>query len=201
VRDTDYNEISVNVALADELFAPVAPAGYVRFGDAPAETEMPVPLSLAPTGSGCGFDQTLAEWHALRITDNVALVTWRRSVPKPEADGTLDWLSQMEIVLDEPKRTVRHAWLYQSGSPDIWNWSLVAVVDRQLPDPGTFVFKLRTEKFVGTLGMYALRFPDDQLEQILKAAAAAALPEWAPRYSLAAVRAKALELSKEKGNE
>jgi hypothetical protein len=200
-QDTDYNEISVDVPLADELFAPVPPPGYQRLGNAPAENEKPVPLSLAPTGSACGGDQMLAAWHTLRITDNVALVTWRRSAPKPAADGTLDWFSQMKIVLDEPKGTARHAWLYQSGSPDIWNWSLVAVVDRQLPDPGIFSLELRTEQSISTMGMCALRFPDDQLEQILKAAADAALPEGAPRYSLAELRAKALELSKENGNE
>ena len=100
-----------------------------------------------------------------------------------------------------PKAQAHHAWLYQSGSPDIWNWSLVAVIDRKLPDPGLFSFKLRTEKFIGTMGMCALRFPDGQLEQILKAAADAALPEGAPRYTLAELRAKAMELTHEKGNE
>ena len=118
-------------------------------------------------------------------------------MPKPAADGTLDWLSQIEITFDGSTRGVRHAWLYQSGSPDVWNWSLVALVDRQLPDPGTFVFRLRTERYVGTLGMDALRFPDEQLEQILQAAAAAALPEGVPRYSLDELRAKAIAMCKD----
>jgi outer membrane lipoprotein-sorting protein len=197
-HDSDYSEISVNVALADELFSTVAPAGYERLGDAPEETATDVPLSMASTGScSGGFDQTLAAWHTFRITDNAALVIWRRSVPKPAADGSLDWLSQMEMTVSEPKCAVRHTWLYQSRSPEIWNWSLVADVDRQLPDPGIFEFKLVAERFVGTLGLYALRFPDDQLDQILKAAGAAALPEGAPRHSLTALRAKALELSKQ----
>lgn len=195
--ESEYQEISVNVPLADELFAPAAPAGYERIGAAPEATDKPVPLSTTPTSSGGGYDQSLGEWHALRISDNAALVTWRRSAPKPAADGTLDWLSQIEITFDGSTRGVRHAWVYQSGSPDVWNWSLVALVDRQLPDPGTFVFTLRTKKYVGTLGMDALRFPDEQLERLLQAAAAAALPEGAPRYSLAQLRAKAIALSKD----
>ncbi len=197
VRESEYTEISVNVPLADELFAPAPPAGYERLGAVPEETDKPVPMSLMPNGSGFGFDQALELWHTLRISDNAALVTWRRSVPQPTADGTLDWLSQMEISFDDSTRGVRHAWLYQSGSPDVWNWSLVTLVDRQLPDPGTFLFRLRTERFEGNLHMTALRFPDDQLEQILQAAAAAALPEGAPRYSLAQLRAKAIALSKD----
>ena len=197
VRQIEYDEISVNIPLADELFAPAPPAGYERIGAAPEATDKPVPLSTTPTSGGNGFDQALDVWHALRISDHAALVTWRRSVPKPAADGTPDWLSQIEITFDGSTRGVRHAWLYQSGSPEVWNWSLVALVDRQLPDPGTFVFKLRTERYIGTLGMDALRFPDEQLEQILQAAAAAALPEGAPRYSLAELRVKAQALSNE----
>lgn len=196
LRVREYDEISVDVPLADELFAPDPPADYERLGGAPKETNGPVPLSTAPTGSGAGGDdQELSQWHALRISDHAALVTWRRSAPEPAVDGTLDWLSQIEFTCDGSQHGVRHAWLYQSGSPNVWNWSLVTVVDRELPDPGTFVFTLRTDKkFVGIMNMCALRFPDDQLERILQAAAAA-LPEGAPGYSLAELRAKALALS------
>ena len=60
------------------------------------------------------------------------------------------------------------------------------------------MFTLRTDKkFVGIMSMCVLRFPDDQLEQIRHAAAAAALPEGAPRYSLGELRAKAIALSKD----
>lgn len=199
-RESEYDEISVDIPLADELFAPEPPAEYERLGGRPKEADRPVPLSTAPIGSGGGGDdQELSTWHALRISDHAALVTWRRSVPEPAANGTLDWLSQIEITCDGSQHGVRHSWLYQSGSPKVWNWSLVALVDRQLPDPGTFVFTLRTDKkYVGIMNMSALRFPDDQLEQILQAAAAATLPEGAPRYSLAELRAKADKLSTER---
>jgi hypothetical protein len=203
VRQSEYDDISVNIPLADELFAPESPAEYERLGEASKEGDRPVPLSTTPTGSGGGGDnQQLSTWHALRISDHAALVTWRRSAPEPATDGTLDWLSQIEITFNGSSSGIRHGWVYQSGSPNVWNWSLVALVDRQLPDPATFVFTLSTNKhFVGIMNMSALRFPDDQLEQILHAAAAAALPEGAPRYSLAELRAKALALSKEMGAE
>jgi hypothetical protein len=121
------------------------------------------------------------------------LIVWRRSEPEPSDDGSRDWLSNLEIKIDEPGRAPpRHSWFYQSGSPDRWNWSLVSTADGPLPD-NAVEFILRAPRFEGTNGMLPLRFTDADLEKILAAAGEAMLPADAGPHTLEALRAAARE--------
>jgi outer membrane lipoprotein-sorting protein len=200
-RDTEWEEILVNVPLDDPLFDLTVPDGYKRRGPAPQEPEPPPPvLRATPKGSGEGGGQKLEMWEALRIADNAALVVWRRSPPEPAADGTRDWLSNIawKLPREASGLTVQHAWLYNSKSPDVWNWSLVVVSGGRWPDPGNLDLQLHAQRSELNLGMLALWFPDDQLRKILTAAADVMLPADAPRFSLETMRAKAEALSREK---
>ncbi|HEX4145345.1 MAG TPA: hypothetical protein VHY91_17700 [Pirellulales bacterium] len=198
--DTEWEQILVNVPLADERFELAVPAGYQRRGPAPQEPEpRPPVLSANPRGSGEGGGQKLEMWEALRIADDAALVVWRRSPPEPAADGTRDWLSNIEWKSPREASGLKaqHAWIYNSESSDVWNWSLIVVTGGHWPDPGYLDLQMHGKQGETSMGMLALWFPDDQLRKVLAAAADVMLPADAPRFSLDEMRAKATELSRE----
>ncbi len=158
-RLQEMEEIEVNIPLDDALFEPALPADFkVLYSPVPLN---PPPLDPAPVSAGYGGKDKLEVWHALRITDRVALVVWRRSKPEPEADGGVDWLKGMTIGLfgSARQQKVRHDWLFQSHSPDVWNWSLVAVEDGVFPDRGGVSLDLRAPSFFRTTASCRCDFP------------------------------------------
>ncbi|HEY4311008.1 MAG TPA: hypothetical protein VGN12_16270 [Pirellulales bacterium] len=199
-REREYDEIAVNVPLDDSLFSYSPPADF-RSLEPPTEdkdepgTQALLPLDMAANGCATGYNTRICVWHAFRISKQSALVLWRRSEPESAEDGSRDWLSRLEIKLDEEKQRTApaHSWVYQSDSPDKWNWSLISATDGALGDPGFITFKLRGPRFEGTMGMLALRFSDADLEKILAAAGEAMLPADAPPHTLEALRAAAHE--------
>ena len=205
LRETEFDEIEVNAPVDDEVFTLAVPPGYKRVSPEIEKAGAIPPLNTVPTGGGYSdADKTKLEgWHAFRIADNAMLISWRRNAPQPSSDGKLDWLAGIELSqLDgQPPETLRHAWLYQSQSPDVWNWSLVAVAGGQPLEPLTVSMQLKGESSQLTMGWVALRFPDQQLEQILAAALEAALPDKVPRYTLAEIRARANTLAATKKSE
>ncbi|MEX0679342.1 MAG: hypothetical protein WD063_19860 [Pirellulales bacterium] len=199
-RVRELEEIAVDVSLDDKLFQMSAPEDYqtttvAALGDATA-------LDSQYTSAGYGGDKKLEFWHALRITDNAALVVWRRSKPEEKDDGTSDWLAGVTFSLlgDDRKRPVQHDWLYQSRSPDVWNWSLVAVADGPLPDRGGVCLELKTKPLVSRMEVIPLRFPERGLERIIEAAARATLPDDGPRLKLEHLRALAGQLLRNRPN-
>jgi hypothetical protein len=193
----EYEEISADVPLSDEVFNFAQPEGYTPTeskADVQADTKL---LDMHWVAAGYGGDTKLEAWHALRVADNAAVILWRRSAPVGTAEGSPNWLSDMTIKLsnaDDP-REVRHVWLYESQSPDHWNWSLVAVSEGQLSDRDSINIELTSEKSSHTVGFSPLRFPDPLLDQIIAAAGRETLPEGGPKLSLDSIRAQAPPLS------
>jgi hypothetical protein len=183
-RVKELEKIEVNVPLDDKLFELAAPDGFKVVAD--ESVVDPTTLSSWYTSAGFGGDKKLEVWHAFRITDAAALVVWRRSKPEEKEDGTSDWLSGMTFSIfgDDRKRDVRHNWVYQSRSPDVWSWSLVATADGPLADRGGVRINLKSKPLHATMDMIPLRFPEQGLERIIEAAVRATLPEDAPRFKL-----------------
>jgi hypothetical protein len=199
-RLMELAEIEVNVPLDDKLFELAPPEGFKVVSNETAVDA--TTLSSWYTAASFGGDKKLEVWHAFRITDAAALVVWRRSKPQEQDNGTSDWLSGMTFSIfgDDRRRNARHDWLYQSRSPDIWNWSLVAAADGPLPDRGTVRINLKTKPLNATNDMLPLRFPEHGLERIIEAAARATLPEDGPRFKLEDVRRLAEQLTQRPAN-
>ncbi len=197
-RDSEYDEISVNVPLDDSLFDFTLPEGYKSLSPAVdaaagADTEAEPTLDLAATSSGAGFQSHYAMWHTFRLSDRSILAIWSRSQPEP-AEGPVDWLSNIEFTVSDDRAAPRHAWIYQAGEADKWNWSLISATDGPLSDRLDGVtFKMLGPNFEANDFLFPLRFADADLEKILAAAAAGMLPADAPAHSLAALRALARE--------
>jgi len=197
--EIDLTDISVNAPLSDDLFRRPGSGAEKssKLGELHNGTEPP-PLDASPFGSVSSGEIKLEVWYALRISDNAALLIWRRSRPHTGGDASPDWLSDMTFTIAEPsgKRPARHAWLDQSDSPDKWNWSLVVPADgKPLGPNGINLTLVRT-----SLVFLALRFNDEELEQILTAAQNATLGRAAELMSLADLRARAHALSTDKAS-
>ncbi|HVU88499.1 MAG TPA: DUF2092 domain-containing protein [Pirellulales bacterium] len=201
-RDSEYDEISVNIPLDDSLFEFTPPADYKSLvpaidGEAGADATVEPPLDVTPRTSGAGFDSHYGMWHSFRLSDRSALVIWSRSQPEP-AEGPVDWLSNIEFTVGKDRPAPRHAWIYQAGEADKWNWSLISAADGPFSDRlDAISFKMRGPRFEGNDYAFPLRFADADLEKILAAAAAGMLPADAPHHSLAALRALAREQLKD----
>jgi outer membrane lipoprotein-sorting protein len=218
--EMELTDIAVNIPLADELFRFDGPKQATTWQDwirrslglEPEQPPPPAPprpaeqqaaparpaLGLDPTGMACtsGGDK-LECWYAMRVSDNAALVIWRRSAPAPQADAVPDWLSNVTIVVPDSRgdRALRHHWIYQSHAADRWNWSLVVPTDGQSFGRGQIRLTLRSRQWVGTQDMVPLRLCEDDLRQLLRSASDAMLPKSLPEISLPYLQAVARKLS------
>jgi hypothetical protein len=196
MRPTEViDEIAVNVTLADELFRTPAPAGYqvLSLGEQapPAET-----ISTTPTASGSAFGASLETWHALRISEQAALVVWRRSTPQARRGRPGDWLDDVQFKLDESDvRKLTHTWVHQSGAADRWNWSLLTVDSGKLELRDSILLELSNHGSVVAEQMLVLRLDEEMLREVVAAAGKAMLPEDAARPSLADLREQAKQLA------
>jgi outer membrane lipoprotein-sorting protein len=195
-RTMEFDDIFLNLPLADQLFAFAAPEGYKTLTPTPAKAD-PRPLldptpNLSASGSG---DTTLEAWQAFRITDDAGLLIWRRSAPVSKGDGTRDWLSNVEIKLVAPQHngTLGHAWLYQSDSSEGWNWSVVAMKGGRWPNQAAIRLEVHGKQVGLALELVALRFSDQELERLVIEASRTTLPE-AHQYSLEEIRKQARKL-------
>jgi outer membrane lipoprotein-sorting protein len=203
-HETELTDIAVNVPLADELFRFNGPEDTKQSRPNAAQPpNEPLLLDTSPTGSGSSGDAKLEAWQALRIADNAALVVWRRSGPVAQADAVPDWLSGVTMNVRDPHgdRALRHQWMYQSNSADRWNWSLVVPADGKPLGRGEINFTIRSPRRRTTVGLTALRFKEDDLRQLLRAAQRSMLPNSATDVSLPYLRAVARKLSSAKSSD
>jgi outer membrane lipoprotein-sorting protein len=219
-------EIAVNVPLADELFLVDAAKQSPRpgEGEAPAEplssgrekvtarqeprppsspapqATAPPPLELASKGGAYNGNEKLEPWYALRISDNAALVIWRRSAPITKSDAAPDWLANLTMAVPDFRggAAVRHQWIYQSRDADHWNWSLVVPADGKSLGRGQIRLRLRGEQWIGSVSLMPLRLREDDLRQLLHAAQDAMLPKSMEEVSLPYLQAVARKLASEK---
>jgi hypothetical protein len=197
-HEMELAEIAVNVPLADELFRFNGPENLKqKRPDAPRRISEPLALDLSPTGSGASGDEKLEAWQALRISENAALVVWRRSAPAAQADSAPDWLSGVKMNMRDSRgdRELRHQWVYQSNSPDRWNWSLVVPADGKPFGRVEINFTMRSPRSRLTAGLTPLRFKEDDVRQLLQAAQRSMLPTSAAEVSLPYLQAVARKLS------
>jgi hypothetical protein len=208
LHEMELNEISINTPLDDDLFRPkdrvlTDEANALRFSNdevSPANNETQR-LDAAPTSSGSAGGAKLEAWYALQIADKAALVVWRRSAPAAGPDGKQDWLANMQLELhgSTAKRAVRHAWLHQSGSADKWNWSLVVPVDGKQLGRDSIHLALQSGRGSMSIELPPLRFRDDDLQKLLRAARLSTLGAGTAEMPLATVRARAKKLWSLKG--
>jgi outer membrane lipoprotein-sorting protein len=216
----ELTDIEVNIPLADALFRFDGPKKTQTVQDwmrrslgleepepapAPAppapSVEQPAParpfLGLDPNGIAQSGDVRLEFWDAVRVSDNAALVIWRRSVPPAQADAALDWLSNLTMVVPESRgdRALRHQWIYQSLAADRWNWSLVVPADGKSLGRSQVRLTLRSRRSVTTMEMTPLRLCEDDRRQLLRAAHDAMLPKTFPEISLPYLQAVARKLA------
>lgn len=191
-RVQQLEEIAVDVPLDDKLFEFAAPAGFRVQKVEPLGPDV-AGLDDRYTTASYGGDEKIELWHAFRVTDNAALVVWRRSEPEANDDGTLNWLAGLSLSLAGGQGLV-HDWAYQSHSPDVWNWSLVASADGPLPDRSAVRLRLKSPPLDARMEIVPLRFPDRGLARIIPAAAKATLPADGPRFTLADLRRLAGQL-------
>lgn len=186
-RLQEYDEIAIDVPIDADTFRLTVPAGFKEI-NIPRPANAP-PLDVHYTSAGYGGDDKLEIWHALRISDHAALIVWRRSEPLPGANGERVWLADVTFgMFGDGQHALAHDWVYESRSPDVWNWSLLHVDDVPLPERGGISVKLTLEKFHAHEVVAPLRFPEARLEQLIKAAAESTLPADAPRVSLEQLR-------------
>ncbi|HEV8066182.1 MAG TPA: DUF2092 domain-containing protein [Planctomycetaceae bacterium] len=197
-HETELTDIAVNVPLADELFRFNGPedAKQTRPNASQRSSEAPL-LDTSPTSSGSSGNAKLETWQALRISDNAAFVVWRRSAPVAQADAAPDWLSGVKMNVRDSRgdRELRHHWVYQSNSPDRWNWSLVVPADGKPLGRGEINFTMRSPRSRLTVGLTPLRFKEDDLRQLLRAAQRSMLPASTTEVSLPYLQAVARKLS------
>jgi outer membrane lipoprotein-sorting protein len=219
--EMELTEIAVNIPLADELFrfdgakqtqtwqdwirrsvgfeepeqAP-PPAAPTPAAEQQATTARPL-LNFNATRIFLSSGVRLDFWYALRISDNAALVLWRRSAPAAQTDTVPDWLSNLTMVVPDSggDRSLRHQWIYQSLAEDRWNWSLVVTADRKSFGRGQIRFRLGSPDSVVSLETIPLRLREDDLRQLLRAAHDAMLPKSLPEISLPYLQAVARKLS------
>jgi hypothetical protein len=136
-------------------------------------------------------------WYALRISDNAALVIWRRSAPDAQADTAPDWLSNLTMAVSDSRedRALRHQWIYQSLAADRWNWSLVVPADGKSFGRSQVLFRLGPPKSITTLEMTPLRLCEDDRRRLLRAAQDAMLPKSLTEISHPYLQAVARKLS------
>jgi outer membrane lipoprotein-sorting protein len=203
-HEMELAEIAVNVPLADELFRFNGPENPKQTRpNALQRPNEPLLLDTSPTGSGSSGDEKLEAWQSLRISDNAALVVWRRSAPAVQGGAAPDWLSGVTMNVRDPRgdRELRHHWVYQSNSPDRWNWSLVVPADGKPLARGEINFTMRSPRSRTTVGLTPLRFKEDDLRQLLRAAQRSMLPATASDVSLPYLQAVARKLASAKSSD
>lgn len=210
MHEMEINEISVNTPLDDDLFRPKGHILTDESNDVRASNDDvshanngSQRVDAAPTGSAAAGDTKLEGWYALQVADKAALVVWRRSAPAAGPDAKQDWLANMQLELhgSTSKRAVRHVWLHQSQSADKWNWSLVVPADGKPLGRDTIHFALQGRHGSASMEFPVLRFRDDDLQKLLRAARVSTLDAGAAEMPLSKVRAQAKKVLSVKGAE
>jgi outer membrane lipoprotein-sorting protein len=189
--------VAINVPLSDELFRFNGPEDP-KLAGAPAlreRTESPV-LDLPPTASGDGDDMHCEVWYTFRISDNAALIIWRRSAPVAKTNEAPDWLSGITIFASDPftskpfgsvprgVRELRHHWVHQSNAADKWNWSLVVPADGKSLGHAEVFLRMEAPQSLTTLDVTPLSFRENDLRDLLSAAQRLMLPSNSADVSL-----------------
>ena len=194
----EVNEVVINGELPDSLFQLSPPEGYVdlmskvRSVPIPETTanavassnSKPPEISMQSTGSGHCGDQSLENWHGFILSPDSAVVVWKRTMPKAADDGTLDWLSGIELSWQngQDSRPLRHHWA-RPPQPQQWFWSIVRTADGQPFDRGMIMMTLRSEGCRLSNSIVPLQLPEKTLDQLIRAAERS-LPEKGSREPL-----------------
>ena len=200
-RQLELTEIAFNTPLDDKLFRISDPHAAQATGRPQAANVSEIPLSRPTTG--CGEPRPYASlnvWHALKISEKATLLIWGRTTPPTAAHGTRDWLSGVTMTVTEngKKHALHHAWLYESDTPERWNWSLLTTADGKPFGRRVTTIALRTPNTECTLPINAIEFKDAELQQILNAARRGLLPDHADEVTLSDLRAQASRLLESK---
>jgi outer membrane lipoprotein-sorting protein len=184
----ELTDVAINVPLSDELFRFNGSDPKLPGAPAPRESTEPPELVLTPTASNGDDDMHCEVWHAVRISDNAALVIWRRSVPTAKANEAPDWLSGVTMFASDPftskpfgsvpqgVRELRHHWVHQSNAADKWNWSLVVPADGKSLGHAEVFLRMEAPKSLTTLDATPLSFRENDLRDLLSAAQRLMLP-------------------------
>ena len=182
----EINEIDINSELPDSLFTFSPPEGYVDLvsklspapnsesttpdAAAPSNSQRPE-ITMQPTvGEGCN-GQTLGIWQGFILGPDSALVVWRRSMPEPTKEGTVDWLSGMELNYQNGKdsRPLQHHWAHAPQDKQ-WLWSIIKTADGQPFDRGMIQMTFRSKGCSLSNSIVPLLFPDATLDRLIQAA-------------------------------
>jgi hypothetical protein len=206
----EVDDVVINGELPDSLFKLSPPEGYVdlmskvRSASSPETTtdaaaptnSQPTEISMQSTGSGHCKDQSLENWHGFILSPDSAVVVWKRTMPMTADDGTLDWLSDIELCWQngQDPRPLQHHWA-RPPQPQQWFWSIVKTVDGQPFDRGMIMMTLRSEGCRLGNSIVLLQFPEKTLDQLIRAAEKS-LPEKSSGQplTLPGLRAMAREL-------
>ena len=160
----------MNPRFAKERFQFNPPEGYKTVMIGPQPVQRDVPLEITSTGSGASGSTKLESWQALRISDNSAILVWRRSTPEPRADGTLDWLDHVEITHGDSNQSLnsRHRWLLPPSSTEAWNWSLIALPAGHSFGRSPVKILLRAKRSQTAIDFIPLQLADKDLELLCR---------------------------------
>jgi outer membrane lipoprotein-sorting protein len=187
--ELELTEIQVNVSLADEAFRGVKSSD----GTKPNATDSqaapnPLALKVSAIESASSEEGQLEAWYALQVSNNTALVIWRRSQARGPAAA--DPLADLSFNFADPNgdRPVRHTWVDRAKRADDWSWSLVASADGKAIDQSLMRIVMEAKHSRLTLSLPSLRFDDRELEQIVIAAGHATLGRSAEEVKLRDLR-------------
>lgn len=200
------DNIEVNGELLDATFVFLPPEGAV---DLLAEQRAAIPnlppdatvvapaLTIDPQGTSSAHsgDQSLIGWNGFQLSDNSALLIWKRTAPTPDDQGQRDWLQGLHLTYQsgETPRDLKHQWVHPPAI-DQWLWSIVKTADGRPFERGLILMELRGEQFRLSNAMQALQFPDETLEQLIREAGKGTLPKDAALPTLESLRATAFSL-------
>ena len=206
-KTLEMTEIIVNGDLPDSVFAFTPPAGYTDLAavyraanpGTPPGPPLEIPaaekrLAITPheTSSAHGGNHSLFVWNGFRLTDDTALIVWKRTAPTAEQDGSLDWLQGIDWKFRNAKepRGLKHQWVHPP-QPDQWLWSLVKTTDGRPFDVGVILMQFHGVGFKSTLDIIPLQSSDPQLDQIIREAAKSISPMPTPEITLESLRGEA----------
>jgi hypothetical protein len=203
----ELSDVAINAPLSEEPFR-FNGSGDPKLPGAPTlpERSEPPVLELPPTGAGDGDDMNCEVWHTFRISDNAALIIWRRSAPIAKTNEAPDWLSGITMFASDPftskpfgsdprgVRELRHHWVHQSNAADKWNWSLVVPADGKSLGCAEVFLRVEAPKSLTTLDATPLSFREQDLRELLHAAQSAMLPANSQEVSLPYLQAVGAKL-------
>lgn len=182
----EINEIDINGEMPETLFTYSPPEGYVDLiskhkpapGHGPTASDSAVPsasqppeISMEPMGTGSCNGQSLDLWNCFLLSPDTAIIAWKRTPPKAAEDGTVDWLSGIELVYQSGKtsRPVKHHWARPPQDKQ-WLWSIIKTTDGQPFGRGMIQMNFRSKGCNMSNSFVPLLFSDSTLDQLLQAA-------------------------------